>query len=171
MDTTTQEQLTTALATAFTRFSTLLQSFSDEQINRSPFEGSWTPAQVATHIIKATDGIPDSRTQITDRPIDAMLPMIRPWWEDLNQRFQSPDLLLPDNQTRTKDQLIAELNRVMQRDLAIITQTDLAALCMDFQLPQVGYLTRYEWLNFIEMHLNRHSAQLSRMKSHLATNK
>lgn len=165
----TQKRLLTAkLASAFDKFITLVESFSENQINKIPFEGSWTPAQVATHIILATDGVPDGHTQKSERAIDALLPMIRPWWEDLNQKFQSPEQLRPGTGASTKQELVAELDRIKQKDLAIIEAHDLSAICLDFELPKIGYLTRYEWLHFIEMHLTRHSAQLIRIQKHLA---
>jgi hypothetical protein len=156
-------RLTHALTIAFNDFIASFSAFDEEHINHPPIPGSWTPTQVALHIILATDGVPDEQTKALNRPVDALLPKIRPWWEDLNQKFESPELLSPDNKPRSKQNVLSELHRVRDKDLAIITEKDLTAICLDFELPTIGYLSRYEWLWFIEMHLKRHNHQLQNM--------
>ncbi|MGC3943117.1 MAG: DinB family protein [Chryseolinea sp.] len=158
-----KRELRSALTKAFNDFSSALSSFDDANVNEIPFAGSWTPAQVSVHIIMATDGVPDGNTSPAHRPYDANLPRIKPWWEDLNQKFTSPEPLRPDDQPRSKKILLEELQRVHTKDLIIIDKTDLSAVCLDFELPSIGYLTRFEWLWFMEMHLKRHHFQLSNM--------
>lgn len=157
------EQLRPALTKAFDDFIEVLSRFDEAVINEAPFDGSWTPAQVAQHIILATDGLPDSKIKPADRAFDALLPKIRPWWEDLSKKFKSPEPLLPDKKSRTKDELLSELKRVRDKDLETIATKDLTVICLDFELPSIGYLTRYEWLEFIRMHLKRHTFQLTNM--------
>jgi hypothetical protein len=164
---TEKDNLHQALAKAFDEFIAMLSSFNENDINRVPFTGSWTPAQVATHIILATDGVSDNKTRQADRDIDAYLPSIRPWWEDLNQKFTSPEVLRPDDKHHSKKELLSKLQQVREKDLAIVAQEDLSLICLDFELPGVGYLTRYEWLWFIEMHLRRHLFQLQNIKKTL----
>ena len=118
---------------------------------------------MATHIIHATDGVPDQSTKALDREIDLYLPRIRPWWEDLSQKFKSPEALKPDDQPKSRKFILDELSRVREKDLAILAERDLTSICLSFELPKVGYLTRYEWLWFIEMHLKRHTFQLKNM--------
>lgn len=155
--------LRNAVADAFDNFIKAFSAFDANQINRFPFGDNWTPAQVVVHIILATDGLADGKTGNADRPIDEFLPRIRPWWEDLNQKFDSPKELKPDNAPKDKHQLLTELQRVREKDLAIIKSQDLRMLCLDFELPTIGYLTRFEWMWFIEMHLKRHTYQLKNM--------
>jgi hypothetical protein len=158
-----KDNLQAALTKAFNDFISTLSSFDESKVNRIPFPGSWTPAQVASHIILATDGVPDGKTRPSDRQADALLPAIRPWWEDLNQKFKSPEPLKPGDKPRQKQELLSELQRVHDKDRSIIAHQDLSLICLDFELPDIGYLTRYEWLWFIEMHLRRHLFQLKNM--------
>src|SRR5262245_12057854 len=137
-----KDQLREALTQAFDEFIATLSSLDEASINRVPFTGSWTPAQVAGHIILATDGVPDHTTKPGNRPHDASLPAIRPWWEDMNQKFKAPQPLQPDDKPHTKQELLSELHRVREKDLSLLAQQDLTQLCMDFELPTVGYLTR-----------------------------
>lgn len=160
---TTKDQLREALINAFDEFNKTLSSFTDEKINHTPFTGSWTPAQVAGHIILSTDGVPDQQTKPAERPFDAFLPRIRPWWEDMNQKFKASEALEPGNKPRRKEDLLKGLDQARTNDLAIIEEKDLTNVCLDFELPTIGYLTRYEWLWFIEMHLRRHTFQLHKM--------
>jgi len=157
------KQLEHALTAAFDDFVAAFSAFDESSINTTPDPQRWTPAQVTTHIIMATDGVPDHATKSSDREIDAMLPRIRPWWEDLNQKFKAPEQLKPDNTPRTKLNVLMELNRVRIKDLHLLATQDQSLLCLDFELPGIGYLTRYEWLWFIEMHLKRHTYQLRNM--------
>lgn len=158
-----KDLLRKSLTAAFDEFIDAFTSFDVNIINRKPFPTSWTPAQVALHIIMATDGVPDSSTKASDREVDQCLPAIRPWWEDLNQKFNSPEPLKPDDKPRTKGEVVNELNRVKALDLLIIDEKDLTEICLDLELPSIGYLTRYEWLWFMQMHLKRHSYQLKNM--------
>jgi hypothetical protein len=165
-----KDKLREALSTAFDDFIATLSSFDESRLNRIPFPGSWTPAQVAVHIILATGGVPDHTTRPSDRQPDACLPAIRPWWEDLNQKFQAPGTLRPDDKPHTREELLSELRRVRALDLDIIAQQDLTLVCMDFELPTIGYLTRFEWLWFIQMHLKRHLFQLENIKKRITGN-
>ena len=158
-----KEKLQQALTKAFDEFIATFSRFEESRVNTPPAPGRWTPAQVASHIILATDGVPDLSTREPDREVDSYLPRIRPWWGDLSQKFQSPETLEPGNQPRTRGEVLAELDRVRHKDLDILTNNDLTLICLDFELPGVGYLTRYEWLWFIEMHLKRHTFQLRNM--------
>ena len=158
-----KDHLQKALTTVFDEFITVFSSFDEDSINRKPSLHSWTPAQVAMHIVLATDGVPDSTTKPLNREIDLYLPAIRPWWEDLSQKFKSPEPLKPDDEFRSKKVLLDELGRVRSKDLTMIEKADLTEVCLDLELPGIGYLTRYEWLWFIEMHLKRHAFQLTNM--------
>jgi hypothetical protein len=158
-----KERLQKDLTTAFDEFIAVFSSFDEDRINRKPFVDSWTPTQVATHIILATDGVPDTSNKPLDREIDLYLPAIRPWWEDLNKKFKAPDPLQPDDKPRTKNEVLSELRRVREKDLKMVKKEDLTPICLDFELPTIGYLTRYEWLWFIQMHLKRHLFQLQNM--------
>lgn len=158
-----KEKLQQALTNAFDNFINAFSAFDESRINTKSAPGKWSPVQVATHIILATDGVPDSSSKPSEREPDAMLPHIRPWWEDLNQKFDSPEPLKPDDEPKTRQYILNELKRIREKDLNILTKVDLTPLCLDMELPNIGYLTRYEWLWFIEMHLRRHTYQLKNM--------
>jgi hypothetical protein len=158
-----KEELQQALIKAFDEFIDAFSAFDESRINMKLAPGQWTPAQVATHMVLVTDGVPDHSTRTSDREIDLYLPRIRPWWEDLAQKFKSPEEFKPDDQPKSGKFILDELSRVREKDLTILASQDLTLICLDLELPGIGYLTRYEWLWFIEMHLKRHTFQLKNM--------
>jgi len=133
-------KLKEALTREFDAFIQLFSAFDESKINQKPQPASWSPAQVAVHIIKATDGVPDNKTKPLDREVDALLPAIRPWWEDLNQKFQSPEPLKPEDKSYSKTELVHELQRVKEKDLAIIQHADLTLICLDLEVHLVSEL-------------------------------
>ena len=48
----TQDELVNALTKVYHDFIGTLEKFNNDQINEIPFEGSWTPGQVADHIVR-----------------------------------------------------------------------------------------------------------------------
>ena len=137
-----------ALTTAFNDFISTFGQFDSDTINQKPGDSHWTPGQVVQHILLATDGVPDGRTGALkshrkDSHYDSLLEMIRPWWEDLNQKFQSPQELRPDSDSKDKGKLLSALQDNLRKDLSIVDSADLSDICLDFELPSVGYLTRY----------------------------
>jgi hypothetical protein len=52
-----------------------------------------------------------------------------------------------------------------------INHTDLTALCMGFELPKIGTMTRYEWFRFLAAHTTRHLYQLKNIYSAMAAPK
>jgi len=51
-----KEKIAKEMEETMTDLSALLSSFSQEEINRPPFEGSWTAGQVARHLILSNSG-------------------------------------------------------------------------------------------------------------------
>lgn len=141
-------------------FMATLLKFSNEQLNMVPFAGSWTAGQVADHIRKATDGLPDMNTRLADRDPELYVETLRSLFLDFTAKYESPDFILPDAGPFQRDALLSELARVKNANAEIALTRDLTHLCLDFEMPGLGYLTRYEWLNFMAAHIQRHAYQL-----------
>jgi hypothetical protein len=155
-----QEELTYALTDIYRKFISTLQKFDDKQINEIPFEGSWTPGRVADHIIKATGGIPDRDTTPADRPYNEKVAQMESVFLDFEAKYTSPSFVVPGSGPFEKKLLIASLHSLLERHLQKVNDTDLTALCLKFELPGVGTMTRYEWFRFIVAHMKRHQFQL-----------
>lgn len=146
-------------------FIQLVSSVSDSDFNAVPFPGSWTPAQVADHIIKATGGIPDGRTEKASRAIDAFIPAIDAVFLNFEVKYESPDFVRPDSGPFRKSDILRTLEEIKENNIAIASKRDLSAVCLEFEMPGMGCLTRYEWIRFFTVHTQRHIRQLKGMLS------
>lgn len=163
-----QDELSRQLTTVYYDYISTLEQFSGEQINEIPFEGSWTPGQVTDHIIKATSGIPDKYTEKIDRPYDQKVDLMESVFLNFEVKFKSPDFVIPGNGPFDKSSLIQTLHSTLNNHLKKIAGTDLTALCLKFELPTIGTMTRYEWFKFIIAHMTRHHRQLKNIFTAMA---
>ncbi len=147
----------------FEEFILVLSSFYDEQINKIPFEGSWTPGQVVQHIILSVSGFvdlmsgPDAET--TGQP-DAYVANIREAFLNFDIKMHSPDFVIPPVKNYNKEELLLTLDQLKTQLNQIIPVKDMTKTCTGFELPVFGHLTRTELANFIEVHTKRHLHQL-----------
>lgn len=148
-------------------FIQLVSSVNEDIFNVVPFAGSWTPGQVADHIIKATGGIPDGRTEKATRPHDELIPLIDATFLNFGVKYVSPDFVRPDEGPFQKNIVLRSLEEIKENNLAIASKRDLSAVCLEFEVPGMGYLTRYEWMRFFTVHTQRHIRQLKQMLSPL----
>lgn len=166
-----QQELTTALTNIYNDYITTLENFGDKQINEIPFEGSWTPGEVTDHIIKATSGIPDKYTEPANRSYDEKVGLIESVFLNFEVKFKSPDFVVPGSGPFDKASQINVLNRTLENHLEKINNVDLTSLCLKFELPTIGTMTRYEWYRFINAHMIRHHRQLKNMLNSLVASK
>ena len=141
----------------------ILSSFTREQFNTIPFEGSWTPAQVADHIYKFQSGMPGlmtGETKATDREPDEQEPMIKNIFLDFTAKYQSPDFVLPSEEPQNKEETISKINDNTKAITETMKSLDLSETCLAFTLPNSTEFTRLEWGYFILYHTQRHVHQL-----------
>lgn len=141
-----------------------ISELTNAELNTIPFAGSWTAGQVADHILKSTDGIPDIRTEQVSRSPDQQVEAIKSTFLDYTIKFQSPEFVIPAAGPFEIDVITAELERIKKQNVAIALTRDLSRLCTEFDFPGFGHLTRYEWLKFIVFHTQRHIHQLKKIK-------
>lgn len=155
-----RETLAEEMQQAADEFMATLSRFSNEQLNTVPFAGSWTAGQVADHIRKATDGLPDANTKAADRDPSLYVETLTSLFLDFKAKYESPEFVRPDIGPFQTRALLRELVRIKNENAAIALTRDLTHLCLDFEMPGLGHLTRYEWLKFMVAHIQRHSYQL-----------
>jgi len=166
-----QDELVNALTKVYHDFIRTLEKFNDDQINEIPFEGSWTPGQVTDHIIKATGGIPDKNTVSAERPFDEKVGKMESVFLDFKTKLKSPDFVIPGNGPFEKKEVTRTLQRILEKHKEKINNTDLKALCMGFELPAIGTMTRYEWFRFLIAHTTRHLYQIKNIYNAMAAPK
>lgn len=156
---------TTAILKSFDdSFNILLQliaAFPQDRINTVPFEGSWTGAQVARHLIKGSPApLLQGNVGPTERQPDMHVEPLRQAFLDFSVKFKSPDVLEPENMEYDKAKLLSTLENIAANIRKSIQTLDLSATCLDWEMPQTGYLTRLEWICFYTVHTQRHTRQL-----------
>ncbi|GAB2772921.1 hypothetical protein GCM10027275_14840 [Rhabdobacter roseus] len=140
----------------------LLESLGPEALNQVPFEGSWTPGQIGEHLLKSY-GVADTlrgTVQPTQRPYDQKAAEIRGVFLDFSTKMQSPPFLIPSEVPHDPEKLLVDLRQKLAAIRAVAETEDLTLTCLDFELPGTGTLTRWEWIDFVTVHTQRHVHQL-----------
>ncbi|MEO8512531.1 MAG: DinB family protein [Ignavibacteria bacterium] len=141
----------------------ILDGFTENNFNVIPFEGSWSAAQVTEHLLKANSGAVHTlkgKTKDTSRQPDLNEEMIRSAFLNFETKMKSPDFILPSDEPKEQEDMITKCIRTGDELRKIVTGENLSLLCTDFSLPQMGELTRYEWICFVNCHSRRHTHQL-----------
>ncbi len=162
--------LITELDNTATSLTQVVSSFEPENFNRVPFPGSWTPGQVAEHVLKSLSGIPEmiyGKTKSTQRPPNEKEEDIKSLFLNFDIKMQSPEFILPENKTYDKDRLLNALQTVFTKIKNTVQTNDLTATCLGFEFPGFGYLTAYEWARFAVYHTQRHIHQLKNIRQKL----
>lgn len=140
-----------------------LQAFSAEELNRVPFAGCWTAAQVADHVIKSLADLPKILTGNSteaDRDPEEKVKMITALFTDYDKKMQSPEFILPEDKVFKIENLQHALNKLLDEIVTLSTQKDLNKTYTDFPFPQMGYFTGQEWFCFAWAHSSRHLEQI-----------
>jgi hypothetical protein len=149
----------------------LLDSFSEEELNTQPQFGGWTAGQVAEHLLLSAGVVEviGGRTECVMRAPDEKIAAIGAIFLDLTTRLSSPEFIIPAEGHYAKEGMISRLQLVWTKIAEAVRLLDLTAVCLDFELPGIGQLTRLEWINFYIFHTKRHIAQLHRIYAAIAS--
>ncbi len=149
----------------FTTLMETLDAFTPETFNRVPPLGGWTAGQVCEHLLLSA-GVVEviaGKTQPPGRPAGQKVEAIAAVFLDFNTRLQSPDFIIPAAGDYDQQLMIQKLKTVWTKLKEAVRLLDLDALCVDFDLPVMGQLTRLEWIWFYVVHTQRHVRQLERL--------
>lgn len=146
----------------------LLSSFSEKQLHTVPFEGSWTAGQVAEHIWKAGDCslLYEAATPVNRAP-DQKVDAIKAMFLNFSIKMKSPEMILPGNAHLPKDVIMGNIHQVWDKLTAAANTLQLEEECTSFEVPGFGPFTRLEWIQFINIHTQRHIHQLQNIQAHL----
>jgi uncharacterized damage-inducible protein DinB len=151
-------------------FISLLTKIPPEQFNIVPFEGSWTAGQLAQHMILSNSGFADivnGPVKNTDRAVDENVPQLRRDFLNFDIKMQTPDFIRPEKKDYDKDDALAALNNIRMQISEAAETLDLTKTCLAFEVPVLGYLTRFEAINFVDVHTQRHVHQLKNIYNEL----
>lgn len=165
-----RDQLITDIQTTVPGLLQLIASFRDDQFNAIPFEGSWTAGQVAEHVLKSS-GIAEmlyGKVAPTERPPDQHVAPLREQFLNFDIKMTSPDFILPSDGYHDKQELLKDLEGVWKKTATAAATLDLSMTCLDFEMPMLGTMTRYEWIRFLLVHTQRHMWQLKNIQKVVA---
>ena len=158
-----KEKLRRELKTTKEELLNSLEVFKPTEINAIPFEGSWSAAQVADHVLKSMSGallVIKSKVQPTARNPGEKVEALKKLFLDFSIQMKSPEEILPSMLPLEKDFVINSLKAKMEGLQEAAENTDLSATCSTFEFPGFGLLTGLEWLKFSVYHTRRHTTQI-----------
>lgn len=141
----------------------LINPLNHAQINRVPLEGGWTAAQIIRHVNMSDKGLLEmlhGPVEQTLRQPDEKIKQIRSNFLDFTIKTTSPEFVLPANITYDKERLVHSFLQTRSQLSENFEHANLAETCSLFSFPVYGYLTKYELLNFVIGHTQRHIHQL-----------
>ena len=138
----------------------LISSFSRDELNTIPYAGSWTAAQVVSHVTKSNQSIVQAlnlEAKTTNRKPDIRVEELRTIFLDFNTKLQSPDFILPKNGTYNKEVIIADLQKSIEQ---LKEESENVNLSGAIHHIAFGDITKLELLHFVVYHTERHIYQL-----------
>lgn len=147
-----------------------LSLFTQEEFNRIPFQGSWTAGQVAEHLYKSESNILKAlkgNSKNTDRDPFEHTVLIRKIFLDYTTKLQSPEFILPSDESKNKNQLVKYFKEMRKELEKLMTTLDMDKSFTEFSFPQVGHFTGWECFCFIVCHSKRHIHQMKNIAEKL----
>lgn len=163
--------MTSEIKTTFLQWESVVSSFNNDNINTVPFKESWTPGQVAEHLIKANSGITKVlRGRVTDtkRDPEEKIPQTNHIFLDFSTKMKSPEQIVPTRTDHTTENLVSSIRQIKSDLLDVSEKEDLTKTCVDHQIPGMGDFTRGEWINFCLVHTQRHIHQLENIRRQMS---
>ena len=120
----------------------LIVPMQDQQINAVPFEGSWTAAQIVTHVTKSVKAM----TQAMEMPgkpaardITARVQELKDMFLNFSVKYVSPEFIVPADKQYTKPAVVAGLESGGQQLLKNAATADTGEM---ISLPLFGEITK-----------------------------
>ncbi|HYJ62309.1 MAG TPA: DinB family protein [Parafilimonas sp.] len=159
------EELFSSLDETWATFLELVSSVDEQDINIAPFEGSWTVAQLATHVIKSNKAIVQAlqmQGKPCNRNADERTDDLKKIFLDFTVKFQSPEFIIPEKKEYKKGIVVEQLESSIEQLKQWGAKANLYEIIM---LPAFGELTKFEILYFVLVHTQRHLRQLKNILS------
>lgn len=147
----------------------IISAFTPATFNQTTTASAWTAGQVADHLIKACNmtALLEGNVKPTDRDPDALSEDIAGLFLNFDIKMEAPDFIVPGSGPFDPQQSSRALNNIWLALRHKADELDLSLLCLDFELPGTGALTRQEWLSFGIVHTQRHIRQLRNIAAEL----
>lgn len=154
------KQLFTSLGETWIELAKIISSTNASAINAVPFEGSWTTAQLATHVTKSNKAITQGlhmEGKPAQRNPEERVEHLKKMFLNFETKFKSPEFIVPENKQYDKEAVVAALNKSIEQLKEAGIKVNLAEI---INLPAFGEITKLELLHFVLYHTQRHIHQL-----------
>lgn len=161
------KELFASLDAATSELLALISSADTSIINRVPFNDSWTAAQLVVHVIKSNLHIARSlslKGKIIERDPAERASELEEIFLDFSTKLQSPEFIVPPNDTYNKEIIIADLKKSIEQ---VNEASSIANLSEAISHHEFGEITKLELLYFVLYHTQRHIHQLKNILTHL----
>jgi len=141
----------------------LLDRFDQQNINRIPFEDSWTAAQLADHITRSNLSITKAlllNGVAINRDKGARIKELREVFLDFKTKLKSPEFIVPTKTSYERSSVLSYLKQSVEKLLEVSKQTDMSTM---INHPAFGDITKFEILHFVLYHTQRHFYQLEKI--------
>jgi len=141
----------------------LLDRFDQQNINRIPFEDSWTAAQLADHITRSNLSITKAlllNGAAATRDKGARIKELKEIFLDFKTKLKSPEFIVPTKTSYERSSVLSYLKQSVEKLLEVSTQTDMSTM---INHPAFGDITKFEILHFVLYHTQRHFYQLKKI--------
>ena len=143
----------------------------ESKFNLKPKEEDWSVADVVEHLYRSEFGIPklfqgETQKEI-DRAPDAFVEKMEKRFLQSDRKMKATGVILPSDEEKSKEELIAKFQQNRRAVIELIEKLDTDELCLSFEHPLFGYLTRQEWAHFNIIHTQRHLGQIQRILTQL----
>jgi len=144
----------------------ILSQLTETQLNKIPFEDSWTAGQVGEHILKYSSGVVEvlnGKTVATERDPEEKVAQLEKIFLDFSTKMKSPAEIVPSDKKKHKERLLHSLSHAFDGIEKVGATEDLEVTCIPAEIPGLGTLTRTEWIVFFKVHTRRHIHQLEKI--------
>jgi hypothetical protein len=159
-ETSTKEELLTAVEEAISGMSALMMKLDEKQINSVPYENSWTAGQLLNHVTQSNNGMAKAMLQ-EPTPVDSdateKIAGFKKVLLDLSSKLKSPDFILPKDGPYEKKGVIHELKISFNH---FRENTEKANMNDMVEGMPFGPVSKLELLHFVLYHTQRHLHQL-----------
>ncbi len=157
-------RLADLLNTNTKQFTALVEGVPDELFNVKPDQDSWSVGENVEHIVRSEFGTArlfNGETKARpDRDSEKFIEEITQSFLDRSSKYRSFGVVNPTEGEKNKEELLNKFRSSRKEVAGLIQQQDADELCVKYEHPVYGFLTRREWIHFNVAHAQRHMMQI-----------
>ncbi|HWK23429.1 MAG TPA: DinB family protein [Ureibacillus sp.] len=151
---------------------TSVQGLTDDQLNETVMEGSWSVAQVLEHLYLMEENVVRQiQFALQQEKFKAPEAFLVHLVADRTKKVSAPEFLTPSNEFLTLENLKGKLGSSRRALEKIIEETNEEELNQKtLEHRRFGVLTLKQWIELVGYHEQRHLGQIEELKEKLVNN-